>query len=117
MTADHPDDQALPYVELTNETYAEHAAEKFTIEEPEPGTMVLRGPCPRCQAVIEIPVVDSIFRSTRSGRFWRRRPLGTDAKVHVEPMMCTCEGEHRNRPEGLVGCGAYWTLTISTPAP
>ena len=30
--------------------------------------------------------------------------------------MCTCEDDHPNRPEGLSGCGAYWTLTISPPA-
>jgi hypothetical protein len=35
---------------------------------------------------------------------------------HKEPMMCTCEDEHPNRPEGFSGCGAYWTLTISPPA-
>lgn len=109
-------DAPLPYREITNLTYAEDAAESFTVTELARGTLVLRGPCPRCHALIDIPVVSSIFRSSRSvsSRLRSRAPKTTEA-VHEEPMMCTCEDEHPNRPNGRSGCGAYWTLTISTP--
>lgn len=115
-TPDPDHNQALPYVEMTDKTYADLTAQNFTIEEPEPGAIILRGPCPRCNALIDIPVVDSIFRSTRNVRFWRHRAQNSEPKTNVEPMMCTCEEEHPNRPEGLYGCGAYWTLTISALA-
>ena len=66
MTASNPppgQDAPLPYTEITDETYAESAANDFTVTELARGTLVLRGPCPRCHAFIEIPVVSSIFRS------------------------------------------------------
>jgi hypothetical protein len=118
MTADpsqRSDGQVLPYIEMTDDTYAELAAQRFTLEEPGHGTMMLRGPCPRCHAVIEVPVVESIFRSTRGIGFGRRSP-GRGESTHVEPMMCTCEDEHPRRPEGEIGCGAFWVLTVSAPA-
>lgn len=110
-------DTPLPYVEISDDTYSESAAKNFTVTEAAPGTLVLRGPCPRCAAIIETPVVSSIFRSSRSLADWlpRRAPeiAGSD---WVEPMMCTCEDEHPGRPQGRTGCGAHWTLTISTAA-
>lgn len=102
-----------PYLETTEDWYASFAAERFVVDELNPGTLVLRGPCPRCEAVMEAPVVDSIFRSTRGVRFWRREPATATTESHVEPMMCDCGEDHPDRPEGLGGCGAYWTLTIS----
>ena len=59
-------DTPLPYKEITDETYALQAAKNFAVTEPARGTLILRGPCPRCRAVIEIPVVSSVFRSSRS---------------------------------------------------
>jgi hypothetical protein len=118
MTDDHATEPAqaepLPYREITDETYAHLAAENFTVEEPKPGTLVLRGPCPRCNAIIGVPVVTSIFRSTRLFGGGTRRPRQTTAPTsHIEPMMCTCDDEHPNRPEGGYGCGAFWTLVMS----
>lgn len=101
-----------PYREITEESYATFAAEHFTVEEPMPGMLVLRGPCPRCGAIMEAPVVDSIFRSTRGIRLSRRSSQPA-VESHVEPMMCDCGEDHADRPEGLSGCGAYWILTIS----
>ena len=120
VTASNPptgQDAPLPYTEITAETFAESAAKDFTVTELARGTLVLRGPCPRCRAFIEIPVVSSIFRSSRSLGSWprARAPKAREAS-HKEPMMCTCEDDHPNRPEGRSGCGAYWTLTISPPA-
>jgi hypothetical protein len=102
-----------PYREITEDRYASSAAEQFKVEEAEPGTLVLSGPCPRCGWVMEVPVVDSIFTTTRGIRFWRRRPHAAAAESYVEPMVCDCDEDHPGRPEGLSGCGAYWTLTIS----
>ncbi|MEU5869063.1 MULTISPECIES: hypothetical protein [unclassified Nonomuraea] len=115
MTASVPspeDGEPLPYKEVTDEAYARLAAGSFTVEEPRPGTLILRGPCPRCRAPIEIPLVSGIVRSPRAvGERLRRRPR--PQQETVEPMMCTCEDDHPNRPEGRYGCGAYWTLTVS----
>jgi hypothetical protein len=107
----------MPYAETTDDAYAEFAMRHFTVEEIEPGTLVLRGRCPRCRAVTESPVVDAIFRSTRGLRFWRRASPPVAAAPHVEPMMCDCGEDHPDRPDGLAGCGAYWTLTITEAAP
>jgi CHAT domain len=105
--------ELLPYLEMTEDAYGPRAAESFTVEEPAAGTLVLRGPCPRCEALIEIPVVSSVFRLSRSIRGPLRRKTPSTAETgHVEPMMCTCQDGHPGRPEGYSGCGAYWTLTI-----
>lgn len=107
----------LDYAETTDDTYSETAAKTFTATEPAGGTLILRGPCPRCHAVIDIPVVTSIFRSSRSLGDWLRVPAPKVSQAgYEEPMMCTCQDEHPNRPEGRSGCGAYWLLTISSPA-
>ena len=120
MTASNPQpeqDAPLPYKAITDDTYAVDAAKSFSVTELGHGTLVLRGPCPRCRALIDIPVVSSIFRSSWSVGSWlRARAPKTAEAGHKEPMMCTCEGDHPNRPEGHKGCGAYWTLTISPPA-
>jgi hypothetical protein len=108
----NPDGEPLPYREMTDESYAESAARDFTVEEPKRGILILRGPCPRCRAIIDIPVVDGIFfrASLRDARMWHRRRSGAD---HEEPMLCTCEERHPGRPDDAVGCGAYWTLVLS----
>jgi hypothetical protein len=109
------DNELLPYREVTDPTYTQLVAQNFTLDEPEPGILVLRGSCPRCSALLEIPAVGSIFQGMRSINdiFGRRRPIPPSG-THVEPMICTCEDEHPNRPEGRTGCGAYWTLLIPT---
>ena len=120
MTASNPPPghpTPLPYKEMSDDTYAESAVKDFTVTEPARGTLVLRGPCPRCHAFIEIPLVSSIFRSSRSVGGWPRARAPKAAEAgHKEPMMCTCEDDHPNRPAGRSGCGAYWTLIISPPA-
>ena len=100
----------LPYAETTNDEYARLVARTFTAAEPHPGTLVLSGPCPRCTAPIDIPVVTEVFRDRRS-----RRPDRADREPLVEPMACTCDEDHPDRPDGLQGCGAYWTLLVPRP--
>jgi len=108
----------LPYQEMTDDGYAELAAQTFTVEQAEPGMYVLRGPCPRCKAIVDIPVVLSIFEGMRS----LAHPLRAASKTasgdeFVEPVLCTCEDEHPKRPQGRVGCGAYWTVIIEAASP
>jgi hypothetical protein len=99
-----------PYVEATEAGYAELAA-AFETSRPAPGTLLLTGPCPRCGAVIRVPVVDGVFRSTG---WFRLSPRGTPSSAeHLAPMICTCTEEHPGRPEGRIGCGAYWLLGIT----
>ena len=111
---------AAEYREVTHPNYARKVSETFTIEEGEPGNRILRGPCPRCGTVIDIPIVHAVFRlavedtlgATRA--LWSRRREAAPAP-QVEPMMCTCEDPHPGRPQDYVGCGVYWTLTIAPP--
>jgi hypothetical protein len=112
MTASTPPGEPLPYLEITNEDYGRLAARDFTVEEVRSGTLILRGPCPRCQAPLEVPVVSTIVRHRSFGGSVWRRVDPVPAADQVEPMMCTCEDEHPNRPDGRYGCGAYWTVTI-----
>lgn len=111
----------VDYQEVTDPAYAEKVAKTFTLDEPEPGTQILRGPCPRCGTVIDVPVVSVVFRlimddalgTTRA--VWGRKKAVSDGP-QVEPMMCTCEDPHPGRPPDYVGCGAFWKLAIS-PVP
>ncbi|PKV94019.1 hypothetical protein ATK30_4887 [Amycolatopsis echigonensis] len=109
--------EPLPYAEVTDPTYAEVAAQNFTVEEVAPDTHVLRGTCPRCNAVLEVPLVGNVFHGMRSIRdVLRKRHTKPSAGDRVEPVICTCEDAHPNRPEGRSGCGAYWTLLLTTEA-
>jgi hypothetical protein len=92
----------LPYLETTAPDYAGAAASKFTIEDHGAGLQILRGPCPRCAAPIDIPIVRQVVKSFGAAP-------DTD---NVEPVMCTCEETHDGRPEGRVGCGAYWNFAL-----
>jgi hypothetical protein len=103
-------DAPLPYREVTDPSYGELTARSFSVEEVAPGVLNLFGPCPRCGDQIEVPVVDRVYRSgTRHGPV-----AGTSASTDgYVPVNCTCEDTpHPGRPEGRVGCGAYWTLTV-----
>ncbi|MET7871183.1 hypothetical protein [Streptomyces cyaneofuscatus] len=116
-TGDNPEQAAggLPYQEVTRPEYATIAASAFTAEQAGPDVTVLRGPCPRCGAVIEALVVADVFQGVRSfGDIIRGRRAAPQPGEHVEPMACTCADEHPNRPEGRVGCGAYWKLLLTT---
>lgn len=107
---------SLPYQEVTDDSYAEKAAATFTIEEPRPGLRVLRGNCPRCGALIDVPVMPTVFDGMRSLRRQRNGAVGQAAAAAqdiVEPMLCTCDDDHPRRPEGRKGCGAYWNFVIS----
>ncbi|EIV91770.1 hypothetical protein [Frankia sp. QA3] len=106
---------AGPYLEITDLAYGAHVAETFEVEQPQSRTLVLRGRCPRCDHPMEFLVTDQVVKR------WRRSnpqdepppPPGSDDRTAEEPMVCTCEGDHAGRPEGYLGCGAYWNVKIS----
>ena len=115
MTSKEPDPGTLPYEEITDDKYALEAAPTFSIEESRPGMRVLRGKCPRCYAIIDIPVMATVFEGNRWSLTDLRRP-GSRKTGHadpVEPVLCTCEvHDHPGRPEGRKGCGAHWNFVI-----
>jgi hypothetical protein len=37
-------------------------------------------------------------------------------ETRVEAVLCTSSSDHPGRPEGAVGCGAYWMTEIPTEA-
>jgi hypothetical protein len=96
-----------PYQETTDPEYATTAAAVFEIQEEGNDGLTLRGPCPRCHAEIEIPVVSRVVR----GLSWGTRAPAAQVP-DVEPVICTCAEPHGGRPEGRVGCGAYWNFTL-----
>jgi hypothetical protein len=104
----------VPYEEIHKDEYAEEAAQRFTFTQLGSGTAELHGPCPRCGHAIRVPVVDGVYKS-----FWPRRrnsagPTPPPGNVREEDIICTCEEEHPGRQEGQFGCGAYWSLEITT---
>ncbi|MET9412368.1 hypothetical protein ABZX90_42695 [Streptomyces sp. NPDC002935] len=111
MAASTPTGEPLPYLEITDEDYGRRAASEFTVDEVRSDTLILRGPCPRCRASLEIPVVTTIVHRGFFGRRLRRVEPPQPAD-QVEPMMCMCEDDHPNRPDRRYGCGAYWTVII-----
>jgi hypothetical protein len=94
----------LPYRETTDPDYAATAATTFIIEDHGIGLRLLRGRCPRCAAAIDIPVVRQVVKG--SGQ------TVTASTSAIEPVLCTCDETHDGRPEGRVGCGAYWNFTL-----
>lgn len=95
--------EPLPYEDATADVYAVKAAASFTVTHIAAGLRHLTGPCPRCGALIEIPVVDTVYK-TRAG------------DGPIEAVVCTCAEPHPGRPEGHVGCGAYWNLILGPDA-
>ncbi|MEV0794103.1 hypothetical protein [Kribbella sp. NPDC050459] len=100
----------VPYREVSEPGYAEQAAGTFVIENFGVGTSLLGGRCPRCDASIEIPLLDDVFR----GDLGSRPGGGTGAPggIRSVPIICTCAEAHPGRPADRVGCGAYWIFDV-----
>jgi hypothetical protein len=97
----------LRYQEMTDAQYATTAAGQFEVEEYGVGVLTLRGPCPRCGAMIEIPLVNRVVKGVSQAAAASPREVSEG-----EPVICTCEEPHEGRPEGRVGCGAYWNFIL-----
>lgn len=104
-------DEPLPYEEISLPEFAERAAQSFTVERQRPGTLVLRGVCPRCSAPMEFITVDHLIEGTLGPRHRRRHE--TAPADHTELLYCVCDDQHPQRPTGRKGCGAYWTLIVA----
>jgi hypothetical protein len=115
---DAPTDGLVPYRELSEPGYAELAAATFVIEEFGVGMSLLGGQCPRCGVAIEVPLIDGVFRgdwapgSDAATAGDRAAGAGQTASVRSVPIICTCTETHPGRPEGRVGCGAYWIFDL-----
>jgi hypothetical protein len=113
-----PNHDPRPYMEVTDATFAQLAAKTFALEKQPKGILLLRGPCPRCNGIIDIPIVDRIFRTSHSRHSGlRSQPRSEHVVPRVEPMICNCDHSHPDRPKDRVGCGAYWILEIPGEAP
>ncbi len=121
---DEPQPSAWPYLEITDLAFGAHVAETFEVEQPQPRTLVLRGRCPRCAHPMEFLVTDQVVRRWRRpdpadelpappGSAGSAGPAGSGDQTAEEPMVCTCEAAHAGRPDGYLGCGAYWNVRIS----
>ncbi|HEY0692786.1 MAG TPA: hypothetical protein VGD71_27565 [Kribbella sp.] len=102
-------DGFVPYREVSEPDYAEKAAATFVIEDFDIGMSLLSGLCPRCGVAIEIPLIDGVFRGDRAGRVDTAERAGGTRDV---PIICTCTEVHPGRPDGQVGCGAYWIFDL-----
>jgi hypothetical protein len=109
---DAPTDGLVPYREISEPGYAEQAAATFVIEEFGVGMSLLGGRCPRCQVAIGVPLIDGVFRSDRAAGSDLIAGAGQTASVRAVPIICTCTEAHPGRPDGRVGCGAYWIFDL-----
>jgi hypothetical protein len=105
----------VAYLEVTKPEYTAEAARTFTVD-TYPEGILLNGTCPRCGAAMQIALLKEMF----SRAILRRKhvPDGQPEPVQrVEPVICTCAEAHAGRPEGYVGCGAYWVFALADTAP
>lgn len=107
----------LEYLEITSDEYAKLAAATFKVTPMSRHEFLLTGPCPRCAAVVQIPVVTGVYKTFRGfAAFEWMKPQAVKEPVSAvrdEPCVCTCEEEHPNRPDGRTGCGAQWPLRLT----
>ncbi|MDO0928908.1 hypothetical protein QQY24_27140 [Streptomyces sp. TG1A-8] len=97
---------ALPYAEESEPAYVQHVAEHFELRPYGKGLLLACGPCPRCAAPLEIPVVLTTVRLMS----WRAPARPGPIEV---PMACNCDEDHDHRPDGVTeGCGAFWLLGV-----
>ncbi|WP_139218006.1 hypothetical protein [Micromonospora phaseoli] len=97
-----PAAEPLPYAEVTDGEYAARVAQAFTARQFGPAVL-LSGDCPRCQHPIVCPIV---------GEIYRRDAPETSSDPGYRTLLCSCAADHPARPDGLTGCGAYWTLSM-----
>ncbi|MEV2241398.1 hypothetical protein [Micromonospora sp. NPDC049891] len=102
MRGREPVAEPLPYAEVTDDGYATRVAETFSVRRYGPAVL-LSGDCPRCQHPITCPIVGEVYRREAS-----QAPVDPGYRT----LLCSCAADHPTRPDGLAGCGAYWTVTL-----
>lgn len=90
----------LPYQEVTNDEFAESAA-NFDFREII-GGYLFRGICPRCRDAMEYFHVDETVRAAHKQA----------AREHIVEMVCTCVVAHPGQGPDAHGCGAFWNLSL-----
>jgi len=98
--------EPLPYQVITCPWYAEAV---FQVASVQLSVLLLRGVCPRCAALIDIPVLDPMLGGNRTATL---EPGEDELDEDVAPLLCTCREAHPGRPDGVVGCGAYWNAGL-----
>ncbi|GAB3940766.1 hypothetical protein GCM10027614_24970 [Micromonospora vulcania] len=69
--------------------------------------VLLSGQCPRCDHSMSNTLVDDLYR---------RVAPATAPDLGYRTVLCECDADHPARPDGLRGCGAYWTLRLEVEA-
>lgn len=96
----------LPFRTVTDDTYAAAFAAACTPRETGRGVL-LSGACPRCGDLMGFPVPTRVFL----------RPVAAVQGSKTVQVMCTCGVSHPGTPSNDEGCGAYWNVNLSEPAP
>jgi len=112
MPPPDPAEDHEPYEERTSPEYSEAAANSFEVRELSQGLREVTGTCPRCKAHVVMFDADEVARggpSTVRVKAKGKAPAPATLDIVV---FCTCNEPHPGRPEGRLGCGAYWTLRL-----
>jgi hypothetical protein len=96
--------ELLPYEIGTDPRYSEAV---FRPTSARLSVLVLQGECPRCAALIDIPVLDPVLGGNRTAS-----PGAPSSEDGAVPLLCTCREPHPGRPDEAVGCGAYWSMVL-----
>jgi hypothetical protein len=110
-----------PYAEVTADAWATVAAATWsgTVDPGDPAnTLVLTGPCPRCQHQVAPPVILAVDLAPAV------KNLGlVDLSEGETTVRCDCGQSHSARPDSKTGCGAFWRMRFqwsritASPAP
>jgi hypothetical protein len=98
--------ELLPYEVITDPRYS---AAVFRLASASLSVLVLRGTCPRCAVLIDIPVLDPVLGGNRT--MSPGMPSSED-EDDAAPLLCTCREAHPGRPDEAIGCGAYWNAVL-----
>jgi hypothetical protein len=120
-------DELLPYAQVSEEAYAEFAAEcsRVTLlpDERDPEVIVIDGACARCRHRMNFhttvvtyrdanwaPVRDKLFNMVL-------RKATRQAGRRTVTVYCRCGEPHPGAPDISEGCGAYWNLNVEWGTP
>jgi hypothetical protein len=120
-------DELLPFAQVSEETYAEVAAEYSGIQlipsERDPELILIDGICARChhRMVFHTPIViyrDANWAPMRDKLFNTvLRKAARQAGKRTVTVYCRCGEPHPGAPDNGEGCGAYWKLNVEWGIP
>lgn len=100
----------------------EDGAVKLIVRTGEATSVTVSGPCPNC----DHPFIDTDVLSAPidvggalggSDGFDLHRVNADTLVLPPATLRCTCKGTHRGRPNGVSGCGIYFTVTATPDEP